>query len=536
MENKEVNSVNQVSSIRQTDSIAAVLGHWAAVTPDAALLIAPETDRQLTYQEVLMQAEALGDALHQMDLAPGTHIGLVLPNGLQTSSLFLSIMAAGFVVTPFNLLAQTEQLSWVMDHSDCAVIFYGPAQSAIVQQAASTLQRPCRLIEIDPDAQHLDFDALLGAPSAPISSSSNSREALRVSRSVIKPEQPALLMYTSGTTGVPKGVRLTHQNLLHAAKSVSEWHQLTPEDRVLSSLPIYHINGQSIATVTPFYSGGSIVCAQKFSVSQWWPTVSKYRCTWINMVPTIIAYLLNASDDGAEPSPQALQSLRFGRSASAPLPPEHHRAFEERFGVPVIEAMGMTESASVVFCNPHDIRRRYGSPGLPCGVEAKVIAPDGRVLGSGETGELCLSGANVMKAYYKAERESAKAFDDQGWLKTGDLGFRDSDGFYFVTGRLKELIIKGGENIAPREIDEMLLRHPAVLDAACVGIPDQNYGQEILACIILREGERCSEADIRDFCIEKLGRYKTPKSFQFVSDLPRGPSGKVQRLKLLELL
>ena len=536
MGNKEMNSVKQMNSTSQMNSIAAVLQHWATITPNAALLIAPETERQLTYQDVLTQTQALAKALHKMDVSPGAHIGLVLPNGLQTSSLFLSVMAAGYVVTPFNLLAQTEQLSWVMNHSDCAVIFYGPGQSAIVNQAARALQRPCRLIEIDPDAQQIDFEGLTGTRSAPMGVSNNGLGTLRASQLAVNPEQPALLMYTSGTTGIPKGVRLTHQNLLHAAESVSKWHQLTPEDRVLSSLPIYHINGQSIATVTPFYSGGSIVCAQKFSASQWWPTVSKYRCTWINMVPTIIAYLLNASEDGRTPSWQELQSLRFGRSASAPLPPEHHRAFEERFGVPVIEAMGMTESASVVFCNPHDSRRRYGSPGLPCGVEAKVIAPDGRTLASGETGELCLSGANVMAAYYKAEIESAKAFDTQGWLKTGDLGFRDSDGFYFVTGRLKELIIKGGENIAPREIDEMLLRHPAVLDAACVGIPDPNYGQEILACIILREGERCSESDIREFCLEKLGRYKTPKSFQFVNDLPRGPSGKVQRLKLLELL
>lgn len=196
----------------------------------------------------------------------------------------------------------------------------------------------------------------------------------------------------------------------------------------------------------------------------------------------------------------------------------------------------MTESSSMVFCNPHDERKRYGSPGLPCGVEAKVIDSSGNEISNQLIGEICLRGANVMHTYYKNDVETQKAFDADGWLKTGDLGMRDDDGFYFITGRLKELIIKGGENIAPREIDEGLLKHPAVLDAAAVGIPDDNYGQEIMACIILKEGASCSEEELRGFCHQTLGKFRTPKIMKFVEELPRGASGKVQRLKLLELL
>jgi long-chain acyl-CoA synthetase len=494
-----------------------VLVHWAERQPDSPMLISPETDRRICYGDLHQQTRELAGALRRMGIQPGAHIGLYLQNGLQTTRLFLSIMAAGYVVTPFNLLAHTDQLAWVLDHSDCELVFYGPRQRDSLLAALMKTKRSFPTQQIDPDADTLYVDDGPAIDLAPLDR-----------------DQPALLMYTSGTTGTPKGVRLTHKNLLHAARTLSQWHSLTPNDRVLSSLPIYHINGQSIATVTPFYSGGSIVLSQKFSLSQWWPAVLKYECTWINMVPTIIAYLLNGAQDPSTPTADALKRVRFGRSASAPLPPEHHRAFEERFGIPVIEAMGMTESASVVFCNPHDDRRRYGSPGLPCGVEAKVVNADGVPLGDNETGELCLLGDNVMSAYYKADAETSKAFDAQGWLKTGDLGYRDSDGFYFVTGRLKELIIKGGENIAPREIDEVLLKHPAVLDAACVGVPDPNYGQEILACIVLKEGAACTEEEIRGFSTERLGKYKTPKVFHFVADLPRGPSGKVQRLKLLD--
>jgi long-chain acyl-CoA synthetase len=188
-----------------------------------------------------------------------------------------------------------------------------------------------------------------------------------------------------------------------------------------------------------------------------------------------------------------------------------------------------------VFANPQDAtKRKYGSPGIPCGVQAKVIdAKQGNTLAAGEGGEICLRGPNVMSQYYKSPEQTAAAFDSQGWLRTGDLGYCDPDGYYFITGRLKELIIKGGENIAPREIDEALLRHPAVLEAASVGIPDPAYGQEIRACIVLKPGAHASVDELRELCLRELGRYKTPKEFRFLTELPKGPSGKVQRLKLL---
>jgi long-chain acyl-CoA synthetase len=342
-----------------------------------------------------------------------------------------------------------------------------------------------------------------------------------------------LLMYTSGTTGRPKGVLLTHANLLAAARNVAAWHALGPDDRVLSSLPIYHINGQVIATLAPFVSGGGIVAPHRFSVSTWWDQATRWQCTWINMVPTIIAYLLNAAD-GQRPA--GLERIRFGRSASAPLPPEHHAAFERVFGVPIIEAMGMTESASVVFCNPMDAPRKLGSPGVPCGVVAKVIDPQGRELPDGETGEIAFRGPNVMRGYYKSPEQTASALDADGWLRTGDLGRRDADGFYFVTGRLKELIIKGGENIAPREIDEVLLRHPDVLEAAAVGVPCERYGQDVVAAVVPRPGAACDADAVRAFCVEELGRYKAPREVRIVDELPKGPSGKVQRLQLGERL
>lgn len=496
-------------------TLQSVLAGHAMRQPAAPLALAPETGSVLTYRALADQTDRLSAFLHYRGIERGATIALHLHNGTQTAALFLGLMCAGYVVAPLNLLSQRSQLAAVIAHSGARLVFSCAAHRAQLAEAISELHHPPDTHEIDIDALRL-FEEFEPSRHAPVH---------RVTTG-----DTALLMYTSGTTGMPKGVLLSHANLLSAARAVATWHSLTANDRVLSSLPLYHINGQVIATLAPFLSGGSIVAPHRFSATQWWDLVEQFRCTWINMVPTIIAYLLNT------PETRKFPGLRFGRSASAPLPPEQHKAFEARFGVPVIEAMGMTECASTVFCNPHDDRRRYGSPGLPCGVEAGVLDEAGRHLRAHETGELVLRGPNVMTGYFKAPDLTAKAIDADGWLRTGDLGFRDADGFYFVTGRLKELIIKGGENIAPREIDEVLLRHPAILEAAAFAIADANYGQEIAAAVILKPNAVFDPAEISAFCVRELGKYKTPSRWHVVTDLPKGPSGKVQRLKLPDIL
>ena len=501
-----------------SETLRGVLARHVARQPGRTLLLAPETGRTLSYRELDRQARLLARWLRAAGLARGDKVGLYLHNGYQTAVLFLGAMIGGYVVAPLNLLAQRSQLAYVLGHCDCRLLFTSRELEPALASALALVKRPIEVIVIDADAPALFLEERLPAGGfEPVAA-----------------DDAALLMYTSGTTGTPKGALLTHRNLVAAGRAVAAWHGLTPQDRCLSSLPLYHINGQVIATVTPFVSGGSVIAPHRFSVTHWWDQAQRHEATWINMVPTIIAYLLNAADAKRG---HRFPRLRFGRSASAPLPPEQHRAFERTFGIPVIEAMGMTETSSIVFCNPQEAaRRRYGSPGVPCGVEAKVIDLEtGRDLPPQAPGEICVRGPTVMSAYYKSPEQTAKAFDAEGWLLTGDLGYRDADGYYFITGRLKELIIKGGENIAPREIDEALLRHPAVLEAAAVGVPDANYGQDILACIVLKPGARASEAELRDFCLAELGRYKSPREIRFLAELPKGPSGKVQRLKLAEL-
>ena len=488
----------------------------------APFLIAPEPGLEIDYATLRANCRALSAMLAARGVAPGSPVSFMLENGASAATIFLGAMYGGYVVSPINLHAQDAHLEYTLAHSDTRIVF----AAATNRERLETIRRKSgaafEIVVVDSDG--LDLAARTNALPLP-----------KPRPPQIGADDPAMLMYTSGTTGQPKGALLSHANMLSAARAVAQSLALTPDDRVLSSLPLYHINGQCIATVAPLVSGGSIVMPHRFSVSQWWPLVARYRPTWLNMVPTIIAYLLNGPDVPAEQA-RACRNVRFGRSASAPLPPEQHRAFEERFGFSVIEAMGLTECASVAFTNPLDkSARKYGSPGRPLCVEARVVDRAGQRVEGDARGEIELRGPNVMLGYFKSPEATEAALRSDGWLATGDIGYRDGDGFFFVTGRLKELIIKGGENIAPREIDEALLAHPAVLEAAAVGVPDAAYGQEILACVVVKPGAICTEEDLRAHCLRTLGRYKSPRYLRLVGQLPKGPSGKVQRLKLTEL-
>ncbi|MCK9986344.1 MAG: long-chain acyl-CoA synthetase [Azoarcus sp.] len=499
-------------------SVRALLERQALERPDATYAICPETGRELSFGRLARASLSLAALLASQGLAAGDRVGLFLPNGLQALRLFVGTMAAGCVATPLSLLAQPQQLAYVLEHSDCRVVFVAPGQRATLEDALARIGRHIAVVVVDPDD-----DAVPGEDAAAAGAVWPLTEPLR--------DGEALMMYTSGTTGRPKGAVLSQRNVLAGARFVSDAHELGPADRVLAVLPLYHINAQIVTALAPLLHGGSLVLPRRFSVGAFWGLAEEYRCTWLNVVPTMIAYLLDAPDRTTAPA-----GVRFCRSASAPLAPELHRAFEARFGIGVIETMGLTETAAPVFSNPLDpARRRIGSPGRAFGCEARVVDPaTGRPVRDGVPGEIQIRGDNVMLGYYKAPDETAKGLGDDGWLRTGDLGYRDADGFYFITGRLKELIIKGGENIAPREIDEALLRHPGVLEAAAVGVPDPAYGQEIEAAVVLRPGASSSEAELQGFCRVELGPFKTPRAIRIVQALPKGPSGKVQRLKLLD--
>jgi long-chain acyl-CoA synthetase len=486
--------------------------------PDAPFVISPETGRTLTYGRLQQHSEDLARYLAAAGLRRGDKVALMLHNSYQAARLLVGVMYSGCVVAPLNLLSQRSQLAYVLGHSDTRLVFTSTEHRPALDAALAEGGLRVEVAVIDPDAE----DALPpGGASGSLPASTEDDEAM--------------LMYTSGTTGKPKGCVLSHRSVVAGGEYVSEAHALGPGDRVLCAMPLYHINGQIVTAVAPLVHGGSVVLPHRFSASGYWDLVSRHRCTWINVVPTMISYLLN----GATPRERGLDvsRVRFCRSASAPLPPELHRAFEARFGIGIIETFGMTETNAPCFTNPLDpARRKIGSPGPAFGNEARVVDPaTGETLPPRAAGEIMVRGDNVMTRYYKDGEATARTLEPDGWMHTGDLGYLDEDGFLFVTGRIKELIIKGGENIAPREIDEALLKHPAVLEAAAVGIPDPGYGQDIMACVVLKPGHACTVEELAAFSQRELGRYKAPKIIRLVGELPKGPSGKVQRLKLLDI-
>lgn len=500
-------------------TVRSILESRARKSANDVFAIAPETGCQLTFAELLARSHQIDSLLAEKGILAGAHVGMFLPNGLTAVQTFVGVMASGRVIVPLSLLAKAEQLAYVIEHADCDAIFVANEFVELLQQALVAVARPVEIIVVDPNFAESSFET--------------SRQKHTWSAGKLASKNLALLMYTSGTTGRPKGVVLSHRNIVSGARYVSASHALSRTDRVLAVLPLYHINAQIVTVLAPLLHGGSLVMPRRFSAQSFWQLADDYRCTWLNVVPTIIAILLHEN-----PGQQIDRSrLRFCRSASAPLPPAHQRAFEEQFGLPVVETLGMTEAAAPVFANLIDARRRkIGSPGQAFGNEAKIIDPaTGREVVEGIVGEIVVRGPNVTAGYYKAPEETRKAFTKDGWLHTGDLGYRDADGFFFITGRLKELIIKGGENIAPREIDEVLLGHPEVLEAASVGIDDELYGQEILAGIVLRPGSQSGELELTAYCRDRLGEFKSPRYFRFLAELPKGPSGKVQRIRLLEM-
>jgi acyl-CoA synthetase (AMP-forming)/AMP-acid ligase II len=497
------------------DTVHALVKQQARKQPEAVYAIDAETGQELSYRQLAQSCRGVTALLRSCGLQPGDTVSLVMPNSLPCLQLLLGALWGGCCVNPVNLLSQPEQMLYVLEHSDCKLVLVSPEWEARVSALLSHIGRAITLRVVTPDAA--DWSQTLTDEPEPQPNSA----------------APALLMYTSGTTGRPKGVLLSQASLLANAWSISIEHRLGPEDRVLAVLPLYHINAFVVTMLAPLAHGGSLVLPARFSSVWFWPLVARFQCSWINLVPTMISYLLVAPVPAAEQT----QRIRFCRSASAALPVAHLRAFEDSFGIGIIETMGLTETAAPAFSNPlAPSQRKAGSVGRASGGEARIVDAALAPLPDGEIGEITLRGPHLMLGYYKDAQGTQAAFTPDGWLRSGDLGYRDSEGFFFVTGRIKELIIKGGENIAPREIDEALLRHPAVLEAAAVGMPDPHYGQEILACVVLRPGQNLDEASLREFCRSQLGRYKTPRVFQFVSSLPRGPSGKVQRLKLLEEL
>lgn len=489
------------------------LNYHAKTSPNKLSYQFSDDGSELTWLELLNRVKLIANHLLRLNIRKGESIAICMSNGSSALEIFYAIIYGGFRVTPLNLAAGPAALGHAISHSNCNFIFYDEKQSDVLLNALKETNTNPTIVKVKKDTFK------------------NTKETLLLHD--ITPEDHALLMYTSGTTGVPKGVVHSHSSLLSGGWTTSIAHELKPTDRALCVLPLYHINGLCVTVIAPLISGGSSVICPRFSSSKFWQDCEKYSITWFSVVPTIISHLLHGKND---PSVSVCKNLRFGRSASAPLAIDTQSNFEKRFGVPIIETMGLTETAAQILSNPLPPKqRKIGSPGVAFGNDVKILKDDGSEQIDNLIGEIAVRGPNIMIEYLDNVGATKSTINEDGWLLTGDLGYMDDDGYVFVSGRLKELIIKGGENISPREIDDALYAHKDVIEAAAFAIPCDVYGQRIEAAIRLSMNSIASEDEFIELCRSKLGKFKAPDRIYFLDELPKGPSGKIQRIKLIEI-
>ena len=490
------------------------LVYWAIIAPEHSSVVEAETGRSITYSHCLLAVQKMRQFL---GVRP-RNLMLTLSGGIADAVLWLSALTGGHMLIPLAPDAAEEERARAVSMYKPDVLFVEQLEEAQGFPGASDAQIVTR------QACELLIEQARTEPIAPLPS-----------------VKGHVCLMTSGTTGDPKGVILDAYQIAWAADHVRTSHRLSPTDRGLTALPFFHVNGPVVGLCASIMAGSTIVIVRKFSRSHFWPWIEAYQVTWASIVPTIVTMLLGTS----LPAPQAglptflPGALRFMRTGAAALPATDLRAFEAKFGIPLIETYGLTEAASEVTANPVPPgRHKPGSAGLPVGVSLRICRPrvdgDDRMhdVPRGETGEICISGPSVISAYYgNADKE---AFQD-GWFRTGDIGYQDEEDYLYITGRLRDVIIRGGENIAPREVEEVLETYPAVREAAVIGRPDAVYGEQVVAYIVANGPWSPELAQrLHEYATQRLSAHKVPVDFIAVDALPKNALGKVAHRLLQE--
>ncbi|QQS34201.1 MAG: AMP-binding protein [Acidobacteriota bacterium] len=504
------------------NNIRELLNARIAEYGDKRFLLSESDGRVWTYEEFGQVVHQTAEMLRSQGIGKGDVVSLLMPNSAEYIIAYFACWQIGAVAGPVNSLLKSEEIDWVVGNSESKLLLSEPPASSGGFENGHDETRfgiPCVRLDLTSlppdDAGGSDID--------------------------IAHDDDAIIIYTSGTTGKPKGCLLTHGNVIANARQIVEWMGFGEGDRLLTVMPLFHMNAVSVTTMSALYAGGSTVVSPKFSASRFWDIIEKYQITSFGSVATMLSMLLSrqqsavSDQQNAPPLVPRPSSLRFAMCGSAPVPAELLRNFEEKFGVLVIEGYGLSESTCRSTFNPPNENRRPGSCGLPIGNEMRVVDEEDKDVPDGELGEIVLRGPNIFKGYFKNPEASAEAFRG-GWFHTGDIGYRDADGFYYIADRKSDMIIRGGENIYPREIDDVLYRHPAVQHAAVIGVPDQLYGEEVAAFVVLKTGTTSTDDEIIAYCREHLADYKCPKTVHFVDDIPKGPTGKLLKRELAKLL
>jgi len=501
-------------------TIQEMLSVQARQHPERIALLAPGR-APMTYRQLNDEVKSHAEWLRSSGVEPSDRIALCLPNGPEMAVAFLAAAAVA-VCAPLNPDYREQEFDFYLTDLRAKVLLLPHNSVSPARIVAERLG--IRVVELEPgNGEPAGVFRLEGDHAQAASSTEHSSQS-----------DPALILHTSGTTARPKMVPLTHANLTASAKNVQRALGLAPSDRCLNVMPLFHIHGLVAALLATLSAGGSIVCSPGFHAPSFFDWMMECRPTWYTAVPTIHQAVIARAP--SHPDVISRQRWRFIRSSSAAMPPKLMQEIERTFEAPLIEAYGMTEAAHQMASNPLPPRpRKPGSVGVAAGPELAILDENGRPVATGKEGEIAVCGPTVTSGYLESPGANAAAFSGK-WLRTGDQGYLDENGYLFITGRLKEIINRGGEKIAPNQIDEILLDHPAVAQAVAFAMPDSRLGEEVAAAVVLRAGENATERELREFAASRLADFKIPRRVVIVDEIPKGPTGKLQRIGLAERL
>jgi acyl-CoA synthetase (AMP-forming)/AMP-acid ligase II/thioesterase domain-containing protein len=505
-------------------TLPSAIRRRGAESPAAAAILAPGRPA-LTHDALASLLAATADALHDLGIRRDDRVASLLPPGPEAATAFLGVAAAA-ACAPLNPGLRPAEIEFALNDFGATALLVAPPVPRPIAELAD--RQRVRVIEVlvDPSTPAGTF-ALRPRPAATRRLDGNARP-------VAGPDDIALVLHTSGTTARPKIVPLTHGALVASAGNVADALALAAADRCLSVMPLFHIHGLVACLLAPLLVGGSLVAPGAFHAPSFFGWIDEFDPTWYSAVPTIHQAVLARA--GSHPDITARRPFRLIRSSSSALPGPVLDGLEATFGCPVIEAYGMTEASHQMATNPlPPLERRRGSVGRAAGIAIAILDATGEQVPTGQTGEVAIRGATVFGGYERNPEANAAAFTD-GWFRTGDEGTLDGDGYLHLRGRLKELINRGGEKVAPLEVEEVLLAHPAVARAVAFGVPDARLGEEVGVAVVPRDGATISEQEIQAFAAERLADYKVPRRVALVSEIPLGPTGKLQRIGLADRL
>ena len=463
----------------------------------------------VTYAQLHAMAAKVAGSLRANGIEPGDRVAIILPNVPAFPVVYWGILLAGGVVVPMNPLLKAGEIDYFFTNSGAKIAFVWPD---FVPEATKGAENSGTVIVECTATGPVDGGLEGGEPVTEPTERAD--------------DDTAIILYTSGTTGRPKGAELTHSNIhLNATRSAHVIQQMTSDDIVMGCLPLFHVFGLVVGLNAATIAGASLALIPRFDPAAAIEVIEKERVTIMQGVPTMYAAILNhPSSDGMDAS-----SLRTCASGGSAMPLEVMRSFEDKFGCVILEGYGLSETSPVASFNMPDRERKPGTIGLAIpGCEMRCVDLDGTEVAHGEVGEIAIRGDNVMKGYWRNPEATAEAIPD-GWFRTGDLATMDDEGYFTIVDRKKDMILRGGMNVYPREVEEVIYTHPDVLEVAVVGVPDDLYGEQVAAAVALREGSTATTDDIIEFTKERIAAYKYPRTLWVVDALPKGPTGKILR-------